>query len=168
MFDNFNITPGNWYLYLLIGIILFLLFKWLTGKFTVRKKLKIILPIISTVILTPIVFNILIAMVFSILFYEYHPASKFDKVKWIENSRERLEMRKDLIESKILIGKTKSEVIEILGKPENKIASEMDTLNSWNYYLGNEGHGMGWKFHYLKLIFKINTVEKAELNEFID
>jgi hypothetical protein len=168
MIEYFNITSGNWYFHLIIGIILFLLFKWLIGKFAVRKNLKIILTIISTLILTPIVFNIAIAMIFSVMFYEYHPESKFDTIKWSENSRERHEMRKDLIESGILIGKTKSEVIKILGKPENNINAHNDTVKSWDYYLGSEGHGMGWKFHYLSLSFKNNIVEKAQNNEFID
>ena len=168
MTEYINISSGNWYFYLIIGIVLFFSFKWIIGKFKKKRNLKIIISLISTLILTPIVFNITIALIFSVLFYEYHPESKFDTIKWAENSNERHEMRKDLIESKILLGKTKSEVIKILGKPENNINADNDTVKYWDYYLGSEGHGMGWKFHYLSLSFKNNIVEKAKNNEFID
>ncbi len=104
----------------------------------------------------------------SIVLYEYHPESKFDSKKWTENVEGRHEMRKDLIDSKILIGKTKKEVIEILGIPQNINKVNNDTIKNWTYFLGNEGHGMGWKFHYLNLEFTNGKVEKVENNEFID
>ncbi len=40
-------------------------------------------------------------------------------------------MSKDITKSEMLIGKTKSEVIEILGDEENKM-----TDDTWHYYLG--------------------------------
>lgn len=168
MTEYLNISSGNWYFYLVIGIVIFLLLKWLIGKFIKKRNFKIIVSLITTLILTPIVFNISIPLFFSVLFYEYHPESKFDTIEWTENRSERHEMRKDLIESGILLGKTKSEIIKILGKPENNINIENDTLRNWDYYLGSEGHGMGWKFHYLSLSFKNNIVQNAKNNEFID
>ena len=168
MIEYFNITHGNWYFHLLIGILLFLLFKWLIGKFIIKRNLKIILSIISTLILTPIVYYFTIIAFFSTLFYEYQPENKFESKEWIENRHDRHEMRNDLIESKILIGKTKPELIEILGKPQSDLIMSKDTLNNLTYYLGSEGHGFGIKIHYLNLKFKNGKVEKAENIELID
>lgn len=72
------------------------------------------------------------------------------------------------MESKLLIGKSKSEIVGILGIPENNMKVELDTIQNWNYYMGSEGHGMGWKFHYLDLYFKKGSVESVKLVEFID
>ena len=168
MTEYFNISSGNWYFHLIIGIILFFVFKWIIGKFIFKKNLNIILSLLSTLILTPIVYYFLIISFFSILFYEYHPESKFDSIKWSENRNDRHEMRKDIIESGILLGKTKTELVELLGKPNNNFKISNDTLQNWIYNLGNEGHGFGWKFHNLNLYFKNGEVVKVENSEFID
>ena len=168
MEEYFNISSENWFFHLLIGILLFLIFKWIIGKFVKKSKLKIFYSLLSTIIFTPIVFNISIIIFFSILFYEYHPESKFDTIKWVEEKNIRHEMKKDLINSEILIGKTKNEIISILGIPDNNINVSIDTIKNWTYYLGSEGHGMRSKFHYLSLNFKNNKVVIAENNEFID
>jgi len=168
MKEYFNISSGNWQFHLLIGILLFLIFKWIIGKFVKKKKLKAFYSLISAIIFTPIVFNVSIIIFFSILFYEYHPETKFDSIKWKVNANDRHEMRKDLINSKVLIDKTKNKVISILGIPENNINVSIDTVINWTYYLGSIGHGMGSKFHYLSLDFKNNKVVAAENNFFID
>lgn len=61
----------------------------------------------------------------------YHPAHNFDKVKWFTNKETRYELSEDIIESEMLIGKTKSEVRQILGDENNSDQSE-----HWSYYLG--------------------------------
>jgi len=168
MIEYFNISSSNWYFLLAIVILLYLIINWLVGKFIKNKALKAFITAVSASFLTPIVYYFFVAIFISILFYEYHPELKFNSTEWTENKDERHHMRKDLIESKLLIGKTKSEVVEILGKPENNIKVEIDTLKNWNYYMGSEGHGMGWKFHYLDLHFKNGKVETIKKNEFID
>ena len=168
MAEYIYISSDNWYFHLIIGILLFILFKWLIGKFIKKGKLKIFLTFISTLIFTPIIYYLFVVTSLSITLYEYHPESKFDSKKWTENVEDRHEMRKDLIDSKILIGKTKKEVIEILGIPQNINKVNNDTIKNWTYFLGSEGHGMGWKFHYLNLDFTNGKVEKVENNEFID
>ena len=65
--------------------------------------------------------------VFSI---SYYPKTTFNKQKWDENKEERYKMSKNIIKSEILIGKTKDEVIELLGNDfstydENHIAYEL-------------------------------------------
>ncbi len=51
--------------------------------------------------------------------------------KWSTNQETRYELSKDIIGSRMLIGKTKLEVLKILGDENNKIEE-----NHWIYYLG--------------------------------
>ncbi|WP_298900716.1 hypothetical protein [uncultured Psychroserpens sp.] len=59
---------------------------------------------------------------------------RFDQSKWITNPTQRYKMANDIVESKLLIGKTKDEVISLLGEPEMTLEAGGDTLL---YKLGN-------------------------------
>lgn len=168
MIEYFNISFGNWYFQLVIVILLYLIINWIVGKFIKKRILKTIITTASSVILTPIVYLIFVTIFLSFIFYEYHPELKFNSIEWSENKKDRHHMRKDLIDSKLLIGKTKNEIIGILGKPENNFNIEIDTLKNWNYSMGSEGHGMGWKFHNLDLYFKNGEIDSVKNTEFID
>ena len=168
MIEYFNISFGNWYFQLVIVILLYLIINWIVGKFIKKGILKTIITTASSVILTPIVYLIFVTIFLSFIFYEYHPELKFNSIEWSENKKDRHHMRKDLIDSKLLIGKTKNEIIGILGKPENNFNIEIDTLKNWNYSMGSEGHGMGWKFHNLDLYFKNGEIDSVKNTEFID
>ena len=168
MIEYFQISSGNWYFLLAILILLYFLINWFIGKFLQKNTLRKAISLVSAIFLTPAVYYVIVALFFSILFYEYHPEIKFNSTEWTENKSDRHHMKKDLIESEILIGKSKSEIVEILGIPENMIKVELDTINNWNYYMGSEGHGMGWKFHSLDLYFEKGSVESIKLAEFID
>ncbi|MDU4337449.1 MAG: hypothetical protein E7I31_12055 [Staphylococcus lugdunensis] len=61
----------------------------------------------------------------------YYPDYSFNKKKWSTNQETRYELSKDIIGSRMLIGKTKLEVLKILGDENNKIEE-----NHWIYYLG--------------------------------
>ncbi|MEX6627536.1 hypothetical protein [Tenacibaculum salmonis] len=166
--EYFNISRGNWYFQLLIIILLYLIINWIVGKFIKKGISKIIVTAASSVILTPIIYSFFVIIFFSFIFYEYHPELKFNSIQWTENKNDRHHMRKDLIESELLIGKTKNEVVRILGKPENNFKVYLDTLKNWNYSMGSQGHGMGWKFHYLDLYFKNGKIDSIKNTEFID
>ncbi len=168
MIEYFQISSGNWYFLLAIVILLYFLINWFIGKFLQKNTLRKAISLVSAIFLTPAAYYVIVALFFSILFYEYHPEIKFNSTEWTENKSERHHMKKDLIESEILIGKSKSEIVEILGIPENKIKVELDTIKNWNYYMGSEGHGMGWKFHSLDLYFEKGSVKSVKLAEFID
>lgn len=45
----------------------------------------------------------------------FYPKKDFDKSEWNNHVEERYKMSQDIIDSKMLIGKTKSEVTELLG-----------------------------------------------------
>ncbi|MEZ7497705.1 hypothetical protein QO200_03035 [Flavobacterium sp. Arc3] len=71
------------------------------------------LAIIPTVILSPLLYiGIIMIWIFSI---SYYPKTDFNKQEWNKNKEERYKMSNDIIKGEILIGKTKEEVIELLG-----------------------------------------------------
>jgi len=168
MIEYFQISSGNWYFLLAIAILLYFIISWFIGKFLEKNNLRNAISCVSAILLTPAVYYVIVGVFFSILFYEYHPELKFNSIEWSENKSERHHMKKDLIESEILIGKSKNEIVEILGVPENNIKVELDTIKNWNYYMGSEGHGMGWKFHSLELYFEKGSVLTVKLAEIID
>jgi outer membrane protein assembly factor BamE (lipoprotein component of BamABCDE complex) len=59
---------------------------------------------------------------------------KFDQEKWKDGTQiERGNMSTDLVESKILIGKTKSEVLEYLGYPKDSAKTNFHYLVDFGY-----------------------------------
>ncbi len=61
----------------------------------------------------------------------YYPTHDFDKEKWFTDEEKRYEMSDNIIESNMLIGKTKTEIQQILGDGDNS-----DQSDGWYYYLG--------------------------------
>ncbi|MAX81791.1 MAG: hypothetical protein CL843_16635 [Crocinitomicaceae bacterium] len=101
----------------------------------VMKKLKVgtdrnmkWLALIPTIIFSPVIY---IGLIFIwILSISYYPEHDFDQVEWSSNIEERYTMSEDIIESKMLIGKTHEQIIEILGTDyssnnENRITYEL-------------------------------------------
>jgi len=96
-------------------------------NFGTSKKRKIV-ALISSIILSPLIYIGIIYMMFFTI--SYYPSNNFDKTKWDTNKAERYKMSEDIIESEILIGKTKTEIIQLLGNDfytynNNHIAYEL-------------------------------------------
>jgi hypothetical protein len=147
---------------LVIGIVTFFILRWTFKKFVKADKVRIGLTWIGTAILTPIIYVGLITVFFSILFYE--PTRDFDREKWLADKEGRYEMRDDIVESKILNGKNKKEVIDLIGLPD----FGTDTTKIWNYDLGTSGAGLGWQFNTLLVTFDNDRVVKVEKQEIVD
>ena len=114
-------------------------------------------------------FTIAIFMLFlNVLVYEYHPNRKFEMESWQENAQDRHEMSEDLLESKLLINKTKAQIATELGLPNDDILLESDTLSIWTYDMGVRGWGLGWKFYYLNIDFDNNLSKSVKIKEVID
>ena len=94
----------------------------------------------GTLIIAPVLYLILVIVFFSYLFYE--PQYDFDREKWFADKHSRFEMRDDIVDSEILKGKSKTEIIEFIGIPEFG-----DSTNIWTYDLGMSGAGFGWQFN---------------------
>ena len=67
-------------------------------------------------ILFPILFTWLFTIIYSEYIYPWIRSEKFDSHIWKNEDRLRYRMVNDIIDNQLLIGKTKQEVIEILGK----------------------------------------------------
>jgi len=150
------------YIYLIILTFpTFLFLNWVLKKYIKNQKNRKISTIIGTIILTPILFYGIIYLFLSYIFYE--PQYKFDKEKWFNEKNERFEMRDDIVNSKILMKKTKKEVLAVIGEP-----TKGDTTDIWSYSLGMGGGGVLFQFNDLVVTFKNDTVRKVEKIEIID
>ncbi|OYU85382.1 MAG: hypothetical protein CFE24_02445 [Flavobacterium sp. BFFFF2] len=86
----------------------------------------------------------------------------FDKAEWKKIPSERYKMVDDLVSSKILIGRTKDEVKEIL-TADCKYCH--NTSNNWMYYLGEGFNKRDFKWEILDVEFKNNKVIRVLLRE---
>ncbi|HOS85308.1 MAG TPA: hypothetical protein PK199_10365, partial [Bacteroidales bacterium] len=84
----------------------------------------------------------------------YYPSNDFNKEKWHEDIEKRYELSEDLIDSEILIGKTKKEVKKILGDTFQEWSAD-----NWSYYLGSRPGIMDPD--YLDIEFKDGRVVKV-------
>ncbi len=103
--------------------------KWVLKKLNLgTDKNRKLIALIPAIFLSPIIYIGLIYLwIFSV---SYYPSNDFDKQEWETNMEERYKMSEDIMESKILIGKTKEEITELLGKDfysynQNHIAYEI-------------------------------------------
>ncbi len=147
------------FIILIIGIPTYFLLHWILKKFIIDSRTLKVSSIIGTLILAPILYFGFIFLFVSYLLYE--PQYDFDKEKWFADKNTRYEMRDDLVDSGILNGKTKREIIELIGKSESA-----DSTDIWTYNLGMSGAGLGWQFNRLELTFedgKISDVKKIEI-----
>ena len=90
----------------------------------------------------------------------YYPSKDFDRQKWISDKEKRYELSEEIIESEMLIGKTKAEVKQILGDEENTDDSDL-----WNYYLGFKPQLFGIDPDVLVIEFKNGIVIKVGQHE---
>lgn len=84
----------------------------------------------------------------------------FDKTLWENNPSERYEMVDNLIESQLLMGKTKAEVIALLGQPYSSSTVEKDIFI---YRLGDQPSFFKSRKEHLLIIFINQKVDEATL-----
>ena len=117
------------FIIILLAIPLYFFWRWLLKKFIKNERNRKIATWVITICSAPILYVLLIILWIFII--SYYPSYDFNKKEWLADKETRYELSEDIIESQILIGKTKQQVREILGNDENK---EED--NYWQYYLG--------------------------------
>ena len=144
---------------LILAIPIYFLTKWILKKLKLgNEKNRKYLAFIPTAILSPLLYSGIISIwIFSI---SYYPKTDFNKHEWNENKEERYEMSKDIIKSKMLIGKTKKEVIEILG---NDFYNNGD--NHISYELGCVPGLFNIDPDFLDIYFESGKVIKVEQHE---
>lgn len=124
---------------LIIAIPVYFLSRWILKRLKLGdEKNRKYFAIILATILSPLLYaGIIMIWIFSI---SYYPKTDFNKKEWNENKDERYKMSKDIIKSEILIGKTKTEVIELLGT---------------EYYSHDENH-MGYNLGFVPGLLNID------------
>ncbi|MEO6980177.1 MAG: hypothetical protein ABI113_17430 [Mucilaginibacter sp.] len=83
----------------------------------------------------------------------YYPKRDFDKSAWLKNKDVRYEYSDDIIDSKMLIGKSKNEVRKILGDVGNA-----EDSNDWFYDLGFRPELLNIDPDSMEITFKNNKV----------
>ncbi|WP_321426364.1 hypothetical protein [uncultured Bacteroides sp.] len=107
----------------------FIFWRWLLKKLIKVDRTRKIVSWVATLIATPLIYIGIIMLLFFSM--SYYPTHDFDKEKWFTDKEKRYEMSDDIIESNMLIGKTKAEIQQILGDGDNSAQSD-----DWYYYLG--------------------------------
>ena len=125
----FGIGTEVYFILLVLGIPVFFIWQRLLKKFVKTGKTRKIATWTATIVTTPLLYaGLILLWLFSM---SYHPTHDFDQQKWAADKEKRYELSADLIDRKMLIGKTKSEVRQLLGDEGNT-----DESDFWNYYLG--------------------------------
>lgn len=90
------------------------------------------------------------------------PQQDFQQEKWHANKTERFQMKDDLIDSKLLEGKNKEEVLQLLGRGDYYIQPV------WHYPMGAAPAGFGACFYTLRVEFEQDRVSKVSVIETLD
>ena len=138
---------------LILCLPVFFFWRWVFRK-SVSKTRKRVLTWVVTIITAPIVYAIFVML----FFYaeEYYPNRDFDRNVWKTDTDTRYEYTHDLIKSNLLIGKTKPEVLEVLGKTDTSGIY-------WYYYIGYRPEILNIDPSYIEIHFengKVTTVKE--------
>jgi hypothetical protein len=108
----------------------FFFWRWLLKKFIKADGKRKIITWVATIVLTPLIYYGFIMLV--AFYLSYYPNLHFNKTGWESKPNKRYELSKNLIESKILIGKSRAQLRQLLGSDYS--ADDSDVLY---YALGN-------------------------------
>ena len=97
----------------ILAIPFYFLSKWLFRKTNIPDRNRKFIAIISALGLSTFLYVSVIVVWISVI--SYYPTRDFDKEVWQQDKLKRYEMTEDIIDNKMLIGKTRSEVIKLLG-----------------------------------------------------
>ncbi len=153
--EVFGVSIEVYFILLFIGIPTYFFWRWLLKKFISDDKSRKIATWSATIFSTPLIYVTIILI--WILSISYYPSYNFDKQKWHDDIDKRYELSEDLIDSAILIHKTKTEVKQILGDDYQKSGNDR-----WIYDLGLRPQLFGIDPDYLEIEFKNDRVVKVE------
>lgn len=157
----FGLSIEVYFILAILGAPFYFLFRYLFKKRIANKNKRIIITWATTVIVTPILYALLVASF--ILISEYYPNRDFNKQEWLANKDTRYEYSKDIIKSKMLIGKTKAQVRAMLGDDVNlEKADSLAKGNDWYYGLGFRPVFLSIDPDYLLIQFKNGKAVNVE------
>lgn len=144
---------------LFIAIVLFFIFNWILKRNNkISLKYKRITAIGLSIVFAPLLY--LISILSYIAVVSYYPEYQFNQQKWNNIPEQRYELSADIIESKMLIGKTKTEVILLLGEDFYEY-----TPDHIAYTLGFTPGMFNIDTDVLDIIFKNNIVVKVKQHQ---
>ena len=146
----FGISIEVYFFLIIISLPVFFFWKWLFKKLIPAFRTRIILTWITTIVITPIIYVGIVFLVFFII--ESYPKNDFDRKLWLSDKDERYELTDDIINKKTLIGKSKDQVLEILGDENNS------NTDNWSYYIGFKPEIGNIDPNSLRIDFKNNRV----------
>ncbi|WP_431134553.1 hypothetical protein [Psychroserpens mesophilus] len=118
------------------------------------------LTFIVSLVLTPFIYFYMVYPMINI-FSNYHHQKYFSSELWKEEPALRYEISDNMLASETLTGKSKSEIILLLGTHEwlswDDLKKNHDT-NRWNYSLGIEPGAFNQEKECIELVFKNNKV----------
>ncbi|MES2112691.1 MAG: hypothetical protein V4577_28310 [Bacteroidota bacterium] len=138
----------------ILGIPVFFLWKRAFSKSRIRQIAKYFWVAILTLITSSLLYVGIIVAFFAI--EQYYPDRQFDAKGWQQRKDERYEYSEDIIESKMLIGKSKGQVRKLLADESNA-----DSTDSWTYGLGFRPEYFNIDPDWLEVIFKKGRVIKV-------
>ncbi len=152
----FGVSIEVYFILIVLIIPTFFMWRRLLKKYIKVDKTRKIAILAATIIVTPLIYvGLILLWIFSI---SYYPNRDFDKKKWVSDKDKRYELSKDIVASKMLIGKTKSQVRQILGdEGDNK-----DSFNVWTFGLGVRPELLNIDDSYLQIEFDSNKVVNVE------
>jgi amino acid transporter len=156
--ELFGVSIEVYFIIFILAFPTFFIWRWIFRKYIEEKKKQNIATWTATIIVTPIIYVGLVML--WICSISYYPSNNFDKQKWFSDKEKRYELSEDIIESKMLIGKTKAEVKQILGDGEN-----IENNDLWNYYLGYRPQLFGIDSDVLDIEFKDGKVIKVSQHQ---
>jgi hypothetical protein len=106
-----------YFILLFIGVITYFFWRWALTKAIKNPRRRKITIWTTTIVGTPIIYVLIVFITFAAM--NYYPEYDFDSVKWKNDKENRYELTKDLIDSRLLIGKSKNEVEQVLGKADS-------------------------------------------------
>ena len=134
--------------------------RWKLKRFIKDKATRNWTSIFGALIIAPALYVTLVLAFVSYLFYE--PQKDFDREKWFTDKHSRFEMRDDIVESEILKDKSKSEIIDFIGNPDDG-----DSTDIWTYDLGMSA-SLGFRFNILEVTFRNDIVYEVKNIEIVD
>ena len=144
---------------LFIAIVLFFIFNWLLKRSNkITLKYKRIIAIGLSILFAPLLY--LISILSFVAIVSYYPEYNFNQQKWDNIPEQRYELSADIIESKMLIGKTKAEVILLLGEDFYEC-----TPDHIAYTLGFIPGIFNIDTDVLAIVFKNNVVVKVKQHQ---
>ena len=152
----FGVSIEVYFILISLSIPTFFIWRWLLKKYIKVDRPRKIATWTATIIATPLIYIGLISLwIYSI---SYYPNQDFNKQKWFGDKEKRYELSKDIISSKMLIGKTKLQVRQILGdEDDNK-----ESFNVWTFGLGVRPALFNIDDSYLQVEFNSNKVVTVE------